>query len=147
MISLLRRPPARRARRTGRVVLRLEGMEGRATPSGDLVPTMNLKVDQDGRAIGNRPPEIVNFSVYDFGGGWCLISGQVLDEQPAGLTVSFGGSVATMSGQSTTTAADGTFSVLVQLQTDGSDTGFLLAIATDDQGLKSDEVSQYVDPS
>ena len=145
MISLLRRPPSVRAERVGRVVLRLEGLEGRATPSSDTVPPSGPPVAQDGQ--GNQAPVITNFTASAIGGGWYLISGTVLDERPGGLTVTFGGTVTTMQGQTTTTAANGSFSVLVQLQTNGSDTGYITASTVDDRGVASNVPSYDVDPT
>jgi hypothetical protein len=148
MIRLFGRVPARRAGRPGRVWLRLEDLEGRANPAGDLVPISTSEpVAQYIQPPANQPPQITNFSATEIGSGWFMITGQVIDERPGGLTIHFGGSLDTMSGQTTTTDSTGAFSVLVHLKNDGSDTGWLLATATDDLGVNSNEASQYVDPT
>jgi hypothetical protein len=148
MIRLFRRVPAVPAGRRGRVWLRLEDLEGRATPAGDPVPISGSEpIRQDVQAAANQAPQIVNFSASEIGNGWYMITGQVIDERPGGLTIHFGGSVETMSGQTTMTDSNGAFSVLVHLNNDGSDTGWLLATTTDDLGASSNEASQYVDPS
>jgi hypothetical protein len=127
--------------------LRLEGLEGRATPSGGAGTQSPPPYSQNGPVPGtNQPPAITGLAAQGLGGGWFIISGRVIDESPGGLTVTFGGSVATLAGRTVTTAADGSFSFAVHLKTDGSDTGWLLATTTDPLGLESDEASCYVSP-
>ncbi|VTT96888.1 outer membrane adhesin like proteiin : Similarity to tr/Q3M6Y7_ANAVT Na-Ca exchanger/integrin-beta4 (Fragment) OS=Microcystis aeruginosa PCC 7806 GN=IPF_6507 PE=4 SV=1: Calx-beta [Gemmataceae bacterium] len=88
----------------------------------------------------NAAPQIINFTATHLGGGLYLFTGQVTDDQSAaGRTVTFGG-VPTMVGKSTTTASDGTFSIEVQLLTNGDDDGTVTAYATDIWGLTSDTV-------
>jgi len=156
MISLFRRAPAPRAGRRGRVVLRLEGFEPRDTPSANPVtgprpisatggPTSTTG-NSDGPGTTNNPPAIVDFAADGIGDGWYVISGRVVDEHPGGLTIRFGGDLATMDGQTTTTAADGTFSVLVCLKTNGTDRGWLSAVTQDDLGQSSNVADVYVNP-
>jgi hypothetical protein len=146
MFDLLRRAPVTTAGRRGRVILRLEGLEVRATPSGDGTASIVPPPVQYGAGQGNQPPIIDGLMVRSIGGGWYVVSGRVFDESPGGLVVQFGGSVASLSGRSVTTQADGTFTLNVQLRTDGSDTGWLLATTQDAQGLESNEASCYVSP-
>ena len=146
MLSLFRRAPAARRARAGRVVLRLESFESRATPSGDGVPLAEPPPGGGGK-VANQAPQITDFTATDLGGGRYVISGRVIDESPGGLTITFGGSVPSLNGQTTTTYADGTFSVVVRLQTDGTDIGYLLATTQDAQGLASNEASVYIHPA
>jgi len=147
MIRLFRRSPLKRAGHKNRVVLRLEALDGRATPSGDLVPPAAPAppTSQDGPQVANQAPRIVNLGVEAIGNGWYLISGQVLDERPAGLPVQFGG-LASMNGVVVTTDEYGEFSYVVKLRTDGTDTGYLSAQTVDDLGAVSDVVYARVDP-
>jgi hypothetical protein len=65
---------------------------------------------QNGPPMGN-PPVIQNFVAINRGGGVWELRGQVMDEQPAGLTVYFGGVI----GGSAVTWIDGTFSYVFSL--------------------------------
>src|SRR5436309_12984464 len=102
MQILFRRAPAARRGRPNRVVLRLEGFESRATPSTDVTSPDEPPVFQDGHLVVNQAPQITNFTATPLGGGLYRISGRVIDESPAGLTVQFSGNVATLNGYSTT---------------------------------------------
>ena len=146
MIKLFRRTPVTRTGRQNRVVLRLEGLDGREAPSGGLVSGSNPGPAQDGQPPVNQAPQIVDFDAENVGNGWWLISGRVVDEQPDGLTVSFGGAVASLANVTVVTDADGEFSYLVQLNNNGTDTGWLSATTTDGQGAPSSPVYAYCDP-
>jgi hypothetical protein len=146
MLELLRRAPAKRAGRAGRVILRLDEFEGRATPGGDASGLGYGPGDPAGKFGAAGPPRIINFAIRDMGYGMYAISGQVLDSDPSGLTVWFSG-LQTMDGTSVTTDVNGFFCRMVVLNTDGSDTGYLSAVTTDRAGLESNEPSIYVDPS
>ena len=97
------------------------------------------------RAPTNLPPEIVDFVVIQIGPGLYRITGRVIDESPGGLEVTFGG-VPSAVGQTATTASDGTFTLTVQMQTDGSDTGNISAVTQDSAGLSSNVATYWVDP-
>ena len=142
MFGLLRRPPAARGGRRGRVVLRLDGFEERLQPSA---PVATGDSGQTSHPPTNQKPVIVNFEARAIGNGWFLITGRVIDEDPGGLVVTLGGTTSA-AGRTVATAADGTFSLTVSLRTDGSDVGFITATTVDRQGLVSDEVSDFVDP-
>lgn len=92
-------------------------------------------------------PQIVDFGYQQVGNGLFIFTGRVVDANPGGLTVTFGGSVPTVDGQSVTTAADGTFQLTIQLRTDGSDVGIVTASVTNRAGVESDEVMVYVSPT
>ena len=142
MRSLFRRAPATRAARPPRVFLRLEDLEGRATPSGDLVPVYSGTV----LAPPNQAPQIVDFAAEEMGTGLFMFTGRVLDESPGNLTITFGGSVVTMVGRTCTTDANGYFSIVVQLQTNGTDIGWVTARTQDALGVPSNEPAVEVRP-
>jgi hypothetical protein len=146
MISLFRRAPATRAGRPGRAFLRLEDLEGRATPSGDALSETSRMVMENATTVA-QAPQIVGFATQELGNGLFVFTGRVVDENPGGLTVTFSGSVTTMNGRTCTTDANGYFSVVVQLRTDGTDVGWVLATTTDDHHMSSNEASVYVDPT
>lgn len=131
-----------------RARLNLESLDGREQPSSWFLPDSGggfVVHFGDGAPPQNVAPQIVDFAPEDLGGGLFRFTGRVIDESPAGLTVSFGG-IPSMSGQSITTASDGTFTITVQLQTDGSDVGNVTASTLDPQGLASNVPLVYVNP-
>ena len=144
MLNLFRRAPVIRGGRQHRVVLRLQDLEGRATPSGDMTDTAPPPT---GQTQPNQAPQIVDFAAEELGNGMFVFTGRVIDESPGGLTITFGGSVASMYGRTCTTDANGYFSIVVQLKTDGTDVGWLLATTQDAQGASSNEASVFVDPT
>lgn len=148
MIGLLRRAPAMRAGRPNRAFLRLESLDGRAAPSGGTTPNSTPPyVAPAQEDTVNAAPQIVNFQAIQNPDGTFSITGQVIDEDPGGLVVRFSGDVATLDGQSATTNADGYFFLRVNLQTNGTDTGWLYAQTTDRGGLVSNEASVYCLPT
>lgn len=62
--------------------------------------------------VGDLPPAILDFHATPSSLGVWKFSGRVVDESPAGLTVTFGG---LLTGRTATTAADGTFSIVLTL--------------------------------
>jgi hypothetical protein len=142
MFGLLVRPATARGSARKQVVLRLEGFEGRDQPSAPAFGTMAVPVAPP----TNQAPQIVNFSCQQIGSGLFLITGRVVDENPGGLPVTLGGTTSA-AGQTATTQADGTFSLTVQLRVDGTDCGWITATTVDAQGLRSNEVEQWVDPT
>jgi hypothetical protein len=146
MISLFRRAPAMRAGRPRRAFLRLEDLEGRATPSGDALSETS-RTPVENTTTANQAPQIVDLAAQELGNGQFVFTGRVVDENPGGLTVTFGGSVTTMKGRTCTTDANGYFSVVVQLRTDGTDVGWVLATTKDDHDVSSDEAAVFVRPT
>jgi hypothetical protein len=134
MLSLFRRPTARPGRSRGRVVLRLEGFDRRDQPSDwfDVQST-------------NQPPRIVVYC-SEIGLGQFRIYGQVTDESPGGLTVRLGG-IPSAQGTTMTTWADGSFSMILTVQTNGSDIGVVTAQTTDAQGLNSNVDYDDINPT
>ena len=91
----------------------------------------------DGGGVPNVAPEIVDFTAVEVVGGLWRFTGDVLDEAPGGLTITFGGEPESLQGESTTTDANGHFDVAILLNTDGSDNGLASAQTTDGGGLAS----------
>ncbi len=133
-LSLFGRPsrpaPARRAR------LALETLGERWMPdNNDYIP------------IPDNPPEIVNFTAVEIGHGQFTFTGQVVDETPAGLTVTFGGAPTTTYGMTITTGANGYFSLTQQMRTDGADSGTITVQTKDPAGHPSNVASQDIRPT
>lgn len=140
MLGLFRRRPvARRAFPTNRFIPRVDGLECRITPTDPGLGGFTS-------LAANASPQIVDYTRTEVGNGLFLITGRVVDENPGGLTVNFGGDTSA-AGSTTTTLSDGTFSILVQLRLDGTDAGYLTAKVTDAQGLVSQEVAVFLDPT
>jgi hypothetical protein len=85
-----------------------------------------------------QPPVIANFSAAPSGNGFWTLTGQVLDDAPGGITVTFGGVV---SG-STVTQIDGTFSYRTSVSP--GTYGQVTAQALNDDGVLSQVVSALV---
>jgi hypothetical protein len=131
--------------RRDRIVLRCEDLEGRDQPDGGFgdpptTPTTDIST------ANNQKPQIVNFNCEEDGNGVFIITGKVIDQNPAGLTVTLGGGTSA-AGTTIITASDGSFYKIVELRTDGTDSGTITATVVDGQGLVSDEVSQIVNPT
>jgi hypothetical protein len=82
------------------------------------------------------PPTIVSFTASSDGSTWTF-SGQVLDESPSGLTVTFGG---LLNGHETTTSEGGYFEYTANVN--GS--GVVTASTVDDDGVPSNIVMHFI---
>ena len=144
MFGLRKGPQGHAARRRPRFVLRLEGLEHREQPDGTITepPTPPPTVEE----APNQIPEIVDFNCEELENGSFRVTGRVLDEDPNGLVVTLGGSTSA-AGTTIICNSDGTFSVIVNLRTDGTDAGFITATTTDDDGAESEEVEYFVNPT
>lgn len=134
-----------------RVSLRLETLGDRAVPSSldggtDPIDPSPSDPIQIGPPQSPTTPMIDSFSAEEVGYGWYQFTGHVTDNQPGGLTITFGG-VPSLEGQSTVTASDGSFSLLVQVNTDGSDTGTVTAQTVDTDGNPSNIATCYINPT
>lgn len=88
--------------------------------------------------VWNDPPEIQGFESYPgYLDAWTF-EGTVVDENPEGVTVTFGG---LLDGHSTTADEDGTFSYTVIL----TGAGLVTAQATDELGEESDVAETFVE--
>jgi hypothetical protein len=76
-------------------------------------------------------PKIVNFTAVEGENHEFTFSGSVEDEWAWGLTVQFLGSVSSLNGQTQTVNADGTFTVIMQLNGTSSDNGNVFAGVSD----------------
>jgi hypothetical protein len=104
----------------------------------DLIGKITLPID--------LPPIIVDFQVVRVDAGRYELTGRVFDESPGGLVVTFGG-VPSAEGQTATTNADGTFSLTLSMQTDGTDMGIVTAVTQDAAGQSSNVAVAWVDPT
>jgi hypothetical protein len=85
-----------------------------------------------------QPPEIQNFAAVPSGNGYWTFSGQVMDDNPGGITVTLGGIV----NATTTTRNDGTFSYTTAIAAGTS--GEVTAQAMNDDGILSPVVDDFV---
>jgi hypothetical protein len=144
MFGLFRAARPRVPRLKSRVVLRLTDLEGRDQPDGG---TGDPPTQPDGQFNpANLAPVIEDFDAEEVGNGTFLITGRVIDEMPDGLVVALGGGTSA-AGTTVVCDADGYFSVIVQLRTDGTDSGYITATTVDAQGLESEEVEVFVSPT
>jgi len=131
--------------------LRLESLEYRDHPDGLLgdppppLPVTNPPPLQNPPPL-NVPPTISNFNAEQIGNGLYVVSGQVSDEHPDGMIVTLGGSTSA-AGKTITVHSDGSFSMVIQLATDGTDTGTISATTVDNQGVVSEAVYVLVSPT
>ena len=145
--------PARPARsgHTQRARLRLEQLDDRAAPSTVADSDLLSPDGTDDVALMAPPgptaaPVIDQFSAAEIDHGLYLFTGHVTATPAGGLTVNFGG-VPSLQGQSTTTNADGTFSIAVTVKTDGSDHGTVWAQAIDAKGQVSNVALTDINPT
>ena len=122
-----------------RARLSLESLDQRLAPS-DLPPTPGdppETVTYFPADPTNKPPQIVNFGASEIVGGMWRFTGDVIDEFPSGLTVTFGGEPNSLQGVTVTTDASGHFDIVVFMKTDGSDYGTASAQTVDNIGQES----------
>jgi hypothetical protein len=124
------RPAARR-----RTVLSVLTLDDRALPSATLTDSFTPTPppeNSDGRIREAATVlQIIDFAAQEVGDGLFMLTGQVIGENVAGLTVSFSGAPDDVQGRTTTTLSDGTFSIMVRLRPDYSDAGTVSAVASD----------------
>lgn len=145
MFGLFPSPVGLATRRRPRCVLRLEGLERREQPDGGISepPPPPPFIEE---AALNQAPRIVDFDCSEVNNGLFLITARVVDENPEGLIVRLGGSTSA-AGTTIVCNSDGTFSILVQLRTDGTDAGYITPTTTDASGQESEEVEFLVNPT
>ncbi len=139
---------ARPSATPSRAYLRLESLDGRLAPSSLLDdPLGSDETDlMLSRAAANAAPRIVNFQGVEVVGGLWRFTGDVIDEDPAGLTVIFGGEPSSLQGVTVTTDANGHFEKTMLLKTDGSDNGLASAQTVDRGGLASNVALYSINP-
>ena len=142
-----------------RARLRLEPLDPRTAPSSLFDPLTGTRsadyiaapVPDDSaqatRVAVNQAPSVTNFEAAQSTGNIWRFTGDVIDEQPAGLTITFGGEPVTLRGYTTQTNANGHFDVLIALNTDGSDDGVATAKTVDPQGTSSNLATYSIMPS
>lgn len=117
---------------------------GSDTPA--YVPARFAPPPPVGDPAPNVAPKIVDLTAEETGPGQFRVSGRVVDESPAGLTVTFGG-IPGARGKSAVTGSDGRFFVYMTLKTDGTDAGTITAKTKDVQGLDSNTATVDVSPT
>lgn len=134
-----------------RTRLGLEQLADRAVPSGaDPDPTPPPPPPTTDPVLiapaVQLAPQIVDFGGEEISYGCYHFHGKVLGGPPGGgLVVTFGGGPSLV-GQTVTTAADGTFDLTIQVNTDGSDDGMVTA-QTMYNGQLSNLAMCDIDPS
>ena len=91
-------------------------------------------------------PQLVNFTAVAVAGGLWRFTGDVIDEAPGGLLISFGGEPVSLQGATTTTDANGHFDITLLLHTDGSDNGLASAQTVDVVGQSSNVALYNISP-
>jgi hypothetical protein len=94
----------------------------------------------------NLAPQIANFVGVEIVGGLWRFSGDVIDEAPAGLIVSFGGEPISLQGLGALTDLNGHFVKIVPMNVDGSDNGLASARTFDIRGAFSNLALCNVNP-
>lgn len=100
----------------------------------------------DGDGVPNAAPEIVDFAAVEVVGGLWRFTGDVIDEAPGGLLITFGGEPDSLQDKTTTTDANGHFDVAFLLNTDGSDNGLASAQTVDNRNLASNVALTNITP-
>jgi hypothetical protein len=143
---LMSKRPVRTAPRV-RSFLRLEELGVRATPT-DLLGEVTAPPPVPPPPLPGpvlAAPKIDTFTAAEIGHGWYTFSGHVTSANPAGLVITFNG-VPCLVGRTTTVEADGTFSMTIQVATNGSDIGTISA-QTSQNGMLSNLAMTYMSPT
>jgi hypothetical protein len=122
------------------------GYDTRTEPSGGGEQTSSFPGPGEPGQEENLPPTIIEFDFINNGQGSFTFYGTVGDENVDSCTLMFFGTVTTLYGMLVDIGSDGSFSVTVQLRTDGSDIGSVVAIAWDELDQQSNEPSLMVNP-
>jgi hypothetical protein len=127
-----------------RTILTLDRLDDRwmpdATPVAPADPTSTTTT-----TTTVAPPQITDFGYEQIANGEIILTGKVIADNPAGLVVSFGGMPDCVQGLTTTTASDGSFSILVYTTAD--DYGTVSAQVADQYGQESNIAYTYLQPS
>jgi hypothetical protein len=135
------------SRTSFRARLTLEALDGRLPPSSLIgtdpstdsslvIPASAATTSQTPTANPtNTAPQIINFTNVEVVGGVCTFSGDVVDEAPAGLTITLDGQPPSVRGVTVTTDANGHFAKSVLMK--AGDNGIVTAETVDAQGLAS----------
>jgi hypothetical protein len=112
-----------------------------ASMLGSVMATTTDAAGQSSNAaqvqLQSSRPVIQGFTCSEQSDGY-LFSGTVLDESPGGLVVYLGGVPVSLQGKTVTVQADGTWSILIQLNGTQTDEGTATAYVTDWWGQQSE---------
>ena len=128
-----------------RVALYLEGFESRVVPSTLAPPIQHPSMGTYATFPVAAPPQITTFYAEWIDTGVYELFGTVTAGNPAGMVVTFGGSVESISGLTTTVNADGTFKIRVTIGPNES--GTISAITTDSNGVSSNLAITFIFPN
>lgn len=156
--------PGMRPSTSTRARLSLESLDLRSAPSTIIDPVTGLPTTDyllaategdtstappppAANAPGNQAPKIINFGGGQEAGNMWKFTGDVIDEAPGGLTITFGGDPVTMRGKTVKTDANGHFELIVALNQDKTDNGLVTAQTKDTAGLPSNIALDQIEPS
>ena len=129
--------------------LSLEELGTRAVPDGNDPPTPPPDPGQP--VTGNPPPVIAapvidQFNPSEVAHGWYEITGHVTATNVNGLVVRFDG-IPSLEGRTATCDANGNFTLVFTVQTNGTDRGTISAQTTDANGHDSNLALAYMSPT
>jgi hypothetical protein len=127
-----------------RTILTLDRLDDRWMPDATPTPAPDPTSTTD-TSSAVAPPQITDFGYEQIANGEIILTGRVIADNPAGLVISFGGVPDCVQGLTTTTASDGTFSILVY--TTPTDYGTISAQTVDQYGQESNIAYTYMAPS
>lgn len=128
-----------------RSILRVEELGIRAMPDGNDPPLPSGSTDP-GITTNQTAPVIDDFGAVEISKGWFRLEGHVSAANPGGLTIYFNG-IPAVTDLTTTTDADGNFSVVIQVKTDGTDSGTITAQTVDANGNWSNVAMTLISPT
>jgi hypothetical protein len=154
------RPAPRRPAALGLELLERRDYPSAAQPGEQLWLLLNTSPSRGGTTSNTAPalsagshvkpallvdlaPVIHNFGFVASNSPQYTFSGIVSNTDPTGLTVTFGG-IPSLVGKTATANADGTFSLTVSLNCNGSDNGTAWAQTTSWSGVPSNQATVYV---
>ena len=129
--------------------LSLEELGTRAVPDGNAAPTPPANPIDPG--FTNPPPVVAapvidRFDPSEVAHGWYQITGHVTAANVAGLVVRFDG-IPALIGRTATCDANGNFTLVFQVQTNGNDRGTVSAQTTDANGRDSNLALAFISPT
>jgi hypothetical protein len=95
--------------------------------------------------VSSNAPSFIEFGAAEGPNRYWTFTGRVSDESPAGLIVRFGGGMPSLEGKTAEVQADGTFTLVVQLNE--GEWGVVTADLIDWWGLEASQASYFVSPT
>ena len=153
MFGLLKFSRSARPNRFRSFKLGLEELCPRATPSGidqppasaDPTPSY-VAPPEPAPPPAQTAPVIDNFDAIEVGHGFYKITGHVTSANVNGMVVTFAG-IPAINGKTAVCDADGNFTLVIPVKTDGSDRGGISAQTTNANGQQSNLALAFVTPT